>query len=192
MGLEAVTGTGVRSSAVGGARLPSAERGAHSAKVIPTARRVQYAIGYAQLGLFAEARAELEAVTPEDRGRQDVVAARIELHREAGEWSEVADYARQLLAADANDLGAWISLGCAMRRLENVAAAKDLLLLAEARLGDGHAIVHYNLACYHCLLGEMTEARRRLAEACRRDKEFKKVAREDPDLLAMREELAAE
>lgn len=161
------------------------------APVIPTGKRVQYAIGYAQLGLFKEAAAELEAIVPAERNRPDVMAARVELHREAGEWEQVADYARQLLAVDASDLGAWISLGCAMRRVENVAAAKELLLLAEARLGEGHAIIHYNLACYHCLLGEPDEARRRLAEAWRLDASFRRIALDDPDLLAMRDEIAA-
>jgi len=159
--------------------------------VISTAKRVQYAIGYAQLGLFKDAASELEAVAPADRDRAEVVAARVELHREAGEWDRVADYARQLLALDVSDLGAWISLGCAMRRVENISAAKELLLLAEARLGSGHAIIHYNLACYHCLLGETDEARRRFAESCRLDASFKKIALDDPDLQSMHAEIVA-
>jgi Flp pilus assembly protein TadD len=153
--------------------------------VITTVRRVQYAIGYIQLRLFAEAAEELDAISPADLDRPEVLAARVELFREAGEWSQVVPFARRLLERDASDVGAWVSLGCAVRRVESVSAARDTLLVAEERLGPGHAIIHYNLACYHCLLGEGAEARRRLAEACRLDAEYAKLAQEDPDLLAI-------
>ena len=162
------------------------------AGVITAAKRAQYATGYVQLGMYREAARELEAVAAADRWRPEVMAARIELHRETGDWAEVRRYALRLLERDAADLGAWISLGCAVRRVENVAAARDALLQAEACVGKGHAIVHYNLACYYCLLGDRDEARRRLAEACRLEEHFKRAAQDDPDLEDIRERAPGE
>lgn len=155
--------------------------------MIPTARRLQYALGYISLGLLQEAEAELEAVSPEDREAPDVEALRLDLNTAAKRWDAVAEQARRLLLRDQDNVGAWVALGCAVRRVENVAAARDLLLKAEPLHGAQHAVIHYNLACYHCLLGEAETAKARLAIACKMDPSFKQTALADPDLEAMAE-----
>lgn len=153
--------------------------------MIPTARRVQYAYGYLGLGLLAEAAHELDAVTEADQFAPEVMAARVDLFMAAHEWGRVVEYARRLLELDQNNVAAWISLGCAVRRVENVAAAKQVLLEAERLHGGQHAVIHYNLACYTCLLGEMTAAKAYLTCACRMDANFKAAALKDPDLAAL-------
>jgi hypothetical protein len=47
------------------------------------------------------------------------------------------------------------------------------------------AVLHYNMACYECLLGDIPEARRRLSVACKMGKEWKTGALTDPDLKTM-------
>jgi Flp pilus assembly protein TadD len=153
--------------------------------MIPTSRRLEYALGYVSLGLIAEAEAELAAVCPDDREAPEVAALRLELHMAAKRWDLVAEQARALLLQDQDNVGAWVALGCAVRRVENVAAARDLLLRAEPLHGAKHAVIHYNLACYFCLLGEHEAAKARLAIACRMDPSFKHTALEDPDLEAI-------
>ena len=43
-------------------------------------------------------------------------------------------------------------------------------------------MLHYNLACYECLLGNHLEARKRLARACKMDPSWNDAAKDDPDL----------
>lgn len=81
----------------------------------------------------------------------------------------------------------WIGWAYALRELEQVEEAREVLLKAEIRHGKASAVLHYNLACYDSLLGELASARARLATACRMDGRFKQAAKDDPDLRALRE-----
>lgn len=157
--------------------------------MIPTHRRIEYAMGYLALGMLRDAEKELSAVAPADRELPAMLSARIALHQEVDDWSAVENLARRLIELEGEDPGAWISLGCAVRRTKSIEAARDLLLAVEPRFGSTCATLHYNLACYHCLLGERTEAAVRLATACRMDANFKSAARSDPDLESMRDKL---
>jgi hypothetical protein len=69
--------------------------------------------------------------------------------------------------------------------MSRVTEAKAVLLEAEPRHGKS-GVLHYNLACYHCLLGELEEAKARLNRACKTGKEWKDAATTDPDLEALR------
>lgn len=153
--------------------------------MIPTSRRVEYALGYLGLGLHAQAADELAAVGREDCFAPEVMGARVELHLAMKQWKRVVGDARRLLELDQNNVAAWIALGCALRRTESVGAARDLLLRSERLHGAKHAVIHYNLACYTCLLGDLQAAKAHLAKACTMDSEFKTAARDDPDLRAI-------
>lgn len=150
--------------------------------MISTARRVEYALGYVGLGLLQEAADELAAVRLEDRYAREVMGVRVELHIATQQWDCVAEDARRLLALDQDNVSAWVALGCALRRLDGVAAAKQLLLKADQLHGATHAVIAYNLACYTCLLGELEVAKAYFARACRTDTSFKAAGLTDPDL----------
>lgn len=158
--------------------------------MISTARRIEYALGYLKLGLLDQASDELEAVDFADRFTPEVMAARLDLHIAAKHWDIVANYARRLIDLDQDDVGAWIALGCAVRRTESVAAARDLLLKIEPIYGGTHAVIHFNLACYHCILGDIEAAKESLAKACRMNPRFKAAALDDPDLEGMWAQIA--
>ena len=55
-------------------------------------------------------------------------------------------------------------------------------LLAENAFGTTSALLHFNLACYHCQLGEEALAMERLARAFRLDAAMKTCAMQDEDL----------
>ena len=150
-----------------------------------TSRRVQYALGYLELGMLNEASEELEAVAFDDRFRPDVLAARIELGMTAKHWAVVVGLGQELTARAPELERGWIGWAYALRELGRVAEAKEVLLKAEPRHGAESATLHYNLACYHCLLGEREVARMRLTRACGMHPEFKESALEDPDLKAL-------
>ena len=90
-----------------------------------------------------------------------------------------------------NDLRGWICQAFAFRELERVAEAKEVLLRALPLHGEKEALVHYNLACYECLLGNVAAAKERLAIACRMDAQWKQTALDDPDLKSMWNQIAA-
>lgn len=150
-----------------------------------TARHLRYACGYIDLGLLNEASDELEAIEFVDRFVPDVLQVRVTLHMEAKHWELVVGAAQQLVAKRPESEQGWISWAYALRELNRLAEAKAVLLDAESRHGGTSATLHYNLACYHCLLGEFADARARLQIACRMHPPLKEDAITDPDLAAL-------
>jgi hypothetical protein len=54
------------------------------APTIPTRRRVEYARGYLELGLFAEAVAELDTIPECEAGHVEVASCRVDWRRRTG------------------------------------------------------------------------------------------------------------
>ena len=152
---------------------------------ISTRKRIEYAKGYIELGLIKEAEEELAAIKAEDSLSMDVQRVRIDLFMEAKQWNEVVDLAGQIAEKRAEDEQIWISWAFALRELQRVKEAEQVLLRAEKIHGHKSAIVHYNLACYACLLGCLEEAGKRLKRAIRLDKRFEDEWDKDPDLRAL-------
>jgi tetratricopeptide (TPR) repeat protein len=152
-----------------------------------TARRLSYASGYTGLGLFKEAAAELKAVKGEDRKTAEFLAVQSELLLVTRQWEPLVRVAEEHVLRQCTQPTAWINWAYALRELERVEEAKAVLLQAESIHPDV-GVLHYNLACYHCLLGEMKEARKRLTQACRLDQSWKEAAESDPDLRKLRED----
>jgi Flp pilus assembly protein TadD len=152
--------------------------------MITTARHLEYAAGYLSLGLLNEASDELELIEGEDRLSAAVMAARSDLYLAAKNWDLLIAVARELARLTPKNDQGWIQWAYALRELGRVAEAKAVLLQAEP-IHAKCAVLHYNMACYECLLGDIPEARRRLAVACKMGQEWKKAALDDPDLKAI-------
>ena len=155
-----------------------------------TARRLRYASGYLGLAMLHEATEELALISPADAAHPDVLGVRIELHTEKKQWDFVVGYGEQLARQHPEKDAGWIAWAYALRELNRVEEAKAVLLEAEPLHGRNSGVLHYNLACYHCLLGERNDARQRLRKAFRMGQHWKEAALEDGDLTAMREEIA--
>jgi tetratricopeptide (TPR) repeat protein len=147
-----------------------------------TRRRLSYAAGYIQLGLLNEASHELEGIAFEDRLSAAVLAVRLDLHTTAKHWDIAAGVAMELIGLDPANVRAWLGRASALKELGRLPEAKATLLEAEPLHGGRSARLHYDLARYHCLLGEVALARARLQEACTREAHFKEAALDDPDL----------
>lgn len=158
--------------------------------MISTRRRVEYARGYLELGLLAEAAAELDAISPPENDSVDVLSARVDLHMETKEWDRVIDAARVVCERKPARERAWIAWAYALRELQRIVEARDVLLRAE-KLHGRCGVLHYNLACYFCLLGDLTEADRRLKMAGALDDVWLQSALQDPDLREMRSRIAS-
>lgn len=158
---------------------------------IPTSRHLEYARGYIDLGMVNDASDELEAIEGDDRLSPDVLRVRIDLYFEAKQWDMVVAVAKPVCEAMPQDSDAWINYAFALRELQRITEARDVLLIAEPLHGTSCAVLHYNLACYYCLLGDMPEAKRRLSVACKAADTWKTAALDDPDLKAMWHDIAA-
>ncbi len=150
-----------------------------------TPRHLRYASGYIALNLLNEASDELEAIAFEDRLAAPVLGVRVELHMAAKHWDMVVGIARELTRQTPDHERGWICWAYALRELNRVQEALDVLLEAEPLHGEKVAVLHYNLACYYCLLGNLEAARERLRRACQMHEPLKKDALEDPDLEAI-------
>ena len=155
---------------------------------LPTARHVSYALGYIGLGMLKHAAAELKLIAKTDQAQADVLSVRVELLMAAREWEGVIELAGPMARAHPQVESAWIGWAYALRELNRVAEARAVLLEAEPQHGATSAVLHYNLACYDSLLGDLPSARRRLATACKMDARLREDGAKDPDLLALRED----
>ena len=101
-------------------------------------------------------------------------------------------YARihKTLAPDDPKNPQWaISLAYATRRAESIEAAKrNLLEAVEQHTKD--ALMHYNLACYECQLGDLEVGKARLKHALKIDPGMRLMALDDDDLKPLWDEIA--
>ena len=154
----------------------------------PTRIRVRQALGYVGLGLLNEASDAIEAIDFAERFLPEVLAARLELALAAKHWDSAVGLGRELVFRQPDLASGWIGQAYALRELQRLAEAKAVLLEAAPLHAGTSAILHYNLACYHALLGELPAARERLQIACRMDQSLCDTALDDADLQALRDE----
>ena len=144
-------------------------------------RHLRAAIGFIELGMLEDAVSELESLPPEDRDRSSVLALRVEIYRTAGSWSLMEVAARELWKRHPEEPDYWTNLAWAVRRLDSVVAARDILLEAVERF-PSDAMTHFNLGCYACQLGDIDQAKTRVRKAIKLDAKFKLLALDDADL----------
>ena len=77
-----------------------------------------------------------------------------------------------------------ISWAYATRRTVSIDAARLVLLEAVERIPNA-AILHYNLACYECQLGDLAVAKARLQHAISLDPACRAMALDDQDLAPL-------
>jgi Flp pilus assembly protein TadD len=137
--------------------------------------------GYRELGMFDDAANALEEIEPEDKTRNEVLYARVDIYLSAKKWHLAAAVGRHLVKAGAENPAAWINLAYAVRRDENLETAEAVLLRAR-RLHPKSALIAFNLACYASVVGHMEEAKARLQHAIDLDKDIRRLALDDEDL----------
>jgi predicted Zn-dependent protease len=152
--------------------------------MIPTARRLEFAAGFIDLGMLGEASDELEAIEGKDRLSPDVMSVRCDLYMAAMQWDLLLAVARELTRSRPDQAKGWLQTAWALRKLDRAGEAQVLLREAES-LHAGSAVLHYRFACCASLQSDFREARRQLAIACRLDPQCRQAALDDPDLAGM-------
>lgn len=153
--------------------------------MIPPEKHLTYSLGYLQLGLIEEAREELSALPPDFLASPPALSVRLEIAMASENWDEVIALAPELVGHDATQERPWVAWAYALRERERIAEAQETLLAGARLVPNPSPLVAYNLACYACLLGDLAEAKRLLANVFARDKSWRDVARDDPDLAPL-------
>ena len=147
-------------------------------------RHLLAATGYCELGMFDEAEVALEEIDAEDKGRREVLAARVDLYMSTQKWSLVAEVARHLVDIEPENAAWWVNLAYATRRAESIHKAQALLLQAR-KLHHDNAIIAFNLSCYACVTGHVDEAKTHLKHALALDTKIRELSLRDQDLQTL-------
>ena len=151
---------------------------------VSTVTRLRYAAGFVELGLHAEAGAELDAIQTSDQDSLAVLALRAHLCSETKNWSGAAALGATLCHRDPAEPGHWIQWAYAVRRSKDIPSAREILLTAVAR-HPREPILYFNLACYEAQLGNLPAARSLLRNACSLLPDCRAMALEDSDLTSL-------
>ena len=147
--------------------------------------RLSHARGYLGLGLLEEAAAELAALPADEAESLDALALRTLVLQAQQQWLLLQPVAAALVGRQPEEAGWWIIWAYATRRAESLASAEAILRDAEIRHPEEPAI-QFNLGCYACQRGDLTEARRRVDRAIALDATFRQQAADDDDLAPLR------
>jgi hypothetical protein len=147
-------------------------------------RHLTAAQGYAELQMFLDANEELEKIDADVRHVPEVLAVRVEIYTGLKKWELLRTVAKKLADHDPDEPQWPISLAYATRRAESIEAAKLILLEAVER-HPKEPMIHYNLACYDSVMGEVEVAKARLRHAFQLEPRCRLMALEDEDLRAV-------
>jgi tetratricopeptide (TPR) repeat protein len=151
-------------------------------------RHLTAAEGYAELGMHLDANGELEEIDADVRHLPEVLVIRLQIYRALEKWDLMQVVARELARHDPENVHWVVCWAFATRRADSIEAAKSILLEVVERIPNA-AILHYNLACYECRLGDLEVAKARLRHAFKVDASFRLKALTDEDLAPLWESL---
>ncbi|MSU57170.1 MAG: tetratricopeptide repeat protein [Pedosphaera sp.] len=157
------------------------------------AHRLRAAQGWAELGLRAEAEAELDSLAPATQRHPEVLGLRWTLRAQDGRWDAALEVARELLRGTPEHELSWLHHAYALRRARDggVAQAAEALKPAAEKF-PAEPVIPFNLACYACQLGKLDEAREWFHRAVEigGKKKIKFMALADEDLKSLWPEIA--
>jgi Flp pilus assembly protein TadD len=150
------------------------------------------ALGWIELGNFAEARAELSQLPPEIFKRREVLEIRWIIDAACCQWDHALDTAREFLRLAPDEPEGWLHQAYALRRVKGggIEVARQALEPIEDKF-PAEPTIPYNLACYACQLGQLDKARDLLRKAIQRGslKAIQQLALRDDDLKELWSEI---
>jgi tetratricopeptide (TPR) repeat protein len=149
-------------------------------------RHLSYAQGYLELGMVAEAAAELDQIPASASENAAVLTLRLAVLQEQKNWSALRLAAGEFVRRHPEEAGAWVTWAYATRRADSLAAAERILLEAEP-LHPQEPTIQFNLGCYACQRGDLKAARRHVDRAIALEENFRVLAATDADLAPLRE-----
>lgn len=151
-------------------------------------RALLAAQGYLELGMTEEALAELTALPAVGSRDPDIFELRLHVLMQAKQWADALAAAEELLRISPRAVPGYIHGAFALHELGRTAEARDLLLKGPEELRNDPTF-HYNIGCYEAVLGNGEAALASLEQSFAMDGTYRDLARRDPDLELLREEL---
>ena len=149
---------------------------------------VRIAEGYSELGMLEDALGELGRLDAEQQERLEVLRMRVDIHLRKRDWENALRLSLRFCAVNPNQPFGYVHAAFCLHELGRTSEAKQTLLDGPASLLD-EPVYYYNLACYDTVLGNFEQAKVYLRASFRLDKSFKTMAKTDPDLKQIRDEV---
>jgi tetratricopeptide (TPR) repeat protein len=140
--------------------------------------------GYIELEMPDEALREIDALSPKDQLREEVLQMRLFVVMRAKRWEQALSVCARLRAISPAGATGYIHGAFCLHEMGRTLEAKQLLLEGPASLLS-EPTYHYNLGCYDAVLGNLDEAAQHLETSFQMDKKFREIAKYDPDLKAV-------
>jgi tetratricopeptide (TPR) repeat protein len=139
--------------------------------------------GWLELGNTAEAARELNQISLGACERPEVLQVRWQVAVKQLRWPEALAVAEAICRVAPQSAFGWIHRSYCLHELKRTQEAWDLLLPVADRFQE-EWLVCYNLACYGCQLGHLTEGQAWFKRALQRGDpvHINRLAAEDPDL----------
>ena len=144
------------------------------------------AVGYANLGMYTDALAELENLSPQMVGDDGVQEFKLRLLERACRWQDAAGLAARLATSHPDESRWFIAWAFAKRRSDSIETASKILTDA-AHLHPKDPLIQFNLGCYAAQRGDLTTAQTYVRRAIELDHDLEKLAHQDPDLEPLRQ-----
>jgi predicted Zn-dependent protease len=149
---------------------------------------VRIAEGYSELGMLDDALEELGQLDAEQQDRVEVLRMRVDILLRKREWEDALGLSLRFCDGNPNQPYGYVHAAFCLHELGRTSEAKQTLLDGPAALLD-EPVYYYNLACYDTVLGNLEQAKVYLRASFRLDKSFRELAKTDPDLKQIRDEL---
>ena len=151
-------------------------------------QQIRAAEGYAELGMYAEALAELDQLSADDQGRLESLRMRVQIVLQTRDWNTGLKLSQRIAELFPKESYGFIHAAFCLHELGQTQKAKEILLNGPPSLLE-EPIYYYNLGCYEAVLGNLDQGKAYLRASFRLNKGFREIARQDPDLAPIRDEL---
>ena len=151
-------------------------------------QKIRAAEGYAELGMYDDALAELDQIDANQQDGLDTLRTRVEIILRKRDWKSALRSSLKVCQLYPDDSSGFIHAAFCLHELGRTMEAKQTLLDGPAKLLD-EPVYYYNLGCYDAALGNLDQAKAYLRTSFRLDKSFRELAKSDPDLERIRDEL---
>ncbi|MBB5351730.1 Flp pilus assembly protein TadD [Haloferula luteola] len=144
------------------------------------------ALGWLELGSPEEALRELSLLDARQRMRRQALELKLVAEMKAGHWNAGADTGRLLCLREPGEPRFFIHAAYCLHETGDTAAARNWLMTGPTSLIKD-PLFHYNIACYHAVLGEKGPARSHLQRAFQMNSQLRQLAEKDEDLATLGE-----
>jgi predicted Zn-dependent protease len=143
---------------------------------------LEAAKGWIILGDLKEANRELDRITLPQQKHPDVLEVRFAIYSKARKWVVCMELAAAMLELAPDRPTAWINSAQTLHEMKQTQDAWNALYAVRERFPKVAAIP-YNLACYACKLGHLSDSRKWLRKAVALGgAQFKRMALTEADL----------